>query len=137
MTDNEVYNFVFSSSATAYDDPTYLLLNGNSKYFTEEILKDLCASDKNRNVPFSTSIPLEHINQPIHDGAGVRDYIHILDLAQGYLSALSKLLKGGINVYGVYNLGAGVEYYVLDIAILLHVMQALRRQLTSSVGNQS
>ena len=62
MADNEVYNFVYSSSATVYGDPTFLPLTedhptgnctnpyGKSKYFTEEILKDLCASDKVRNL---------------------------------------------------------------------------------------
>lgn len=52
---------------------------------------------------------------PTHDGTGVRDYIHIVDLAQGHLSALSKLLKGGTKGYAVYNLGTGVGYSVLDM----------------------
>ena len=48
-----------------------------------------------------------------HDGTGVRDYIHVVDLARGHVSALKKLEKGsGLTKY---NLGTGVGYSVLDI----------------------
>ena len=48
-----------------------------------------------------------------HDGTGVRDYIHIVDLARGHVSALKKLEKGsGLTIY---NLGTGIGYSVLDI----------------------
>lgn len=62
MADNQVFNFVYSSSATVYGDPTFLPITedhptgnctnpyGKSKYFTEEILRDLCASDKVWNI---------------------------------------------------------------------------------------
>lgn len=48
-----------------------------------------------------------------HDGTGVRDYIHVVDLAKGHLKALDKTLneKG---VY-IYNLGTGTGYSVLDV----------------------
>lgn len=50
---------------------------------------------------------------PTHDGTGVRDYIHVLDLAQGHVKALQKLAPGsGLNIY---NLGTGKGYSVLDI----------------------
>lgn len=49
------------------------------------------------------------------DGTGVRDYIHIIDLAEGHLAALDKLGAGGINGFVVYNLGTGCGYSVLDI----------------------
>lgn len=52
---------------------------------------------------------------PTHDGTGVRDYIHITDLAEGHLAALDKLNAGGIHGYVVYNLGTGCGYSVLDI----------------------
>lgn len=48
-----------------------------------------------------------------HDGTGVRDYIHVLDLARGHLSALKKAVgNGGLHIY---NLGTGTGYSVLDI----------------------
>jgi UDP-glucose 4-epimerase len=47
------------------------------------------------------------------DGTGVRDYIHVVDLAKGHVCALKKLTPGsGCNIY---NLGTGVGYSVLDI----------------------
>ncbi len=45
------------------------------------------------------------------DGTGVRDYIHVCDLAYGHLLALNKLNSG---LY-YYNLGTGIGYSVLDI----------------------
>lgn len=47
------------------------------------------------------------------DGTGVRDYIHVVDLAKGHVKALKKLEPGtGLSLY---NLGTGVGYSVLDI----------------------
>jgi UDP-glucose 4-epimerase len=47
------------------------------------------------------------------DGTGVRDYIHVVDLARGHVCALQKLVPGsGVNIY---NLGTGHGYSVLDI----------------------
>lgn len=47
------------------------------------------------------------------DGTGVRDYIHVVDLAKGHVKALKKLEEnGGLSIY---NLGTGVGYSVLDI----------------------
>ena len=49
---------------------------------------------------------------PTHDGTGVRDYIHVVDLAQGHLKALEALDRPQcIEV----NLGTGVGYSVLDV----------------------
>ena len=48
------------------------------------------------------------------DGTGVRDYIHVVDLAKGHLLALDKLDKESSGIY-IYNLGTGVGYSVLDI----------------------
>lgn len=47
------------------------------------------------------------------DGTGVRDYIHVVDLAIGHVKALSKLETNSGLV--IYNLGTGVGYSVLDI----------------------
>lgn len=48
-----------------------------------------------------------------HDGTGVRDYIHVVDLAKGHIAAINKILheKG----CDAYNLGTGTGYSVLDI----------------------
>lgn len=48
------------------------------------------------------------------DGTGVRDYIHVVDLAKGHLYALNKLEKEGKGLY-IYNLGTGTGYSVLDM----------------------
>ncbi len=48
-----------------------------------------------------------------HDGTGVRDYIHVVDLAKGHVAAVKKLEeKAGLKLY---NLGTGKGYSVLDI----------------------
>ena len=49
-----------------------------------------------------------------HDGTGVRDYIHVVDLAKGHIKALEKLEKEEKGLY-IYNLGTGKGYSVLDI----------------------
>ena len=48
------------------------------------------------------------------DGTGVRDYIHVVDLAKGHVLALDKLDKEGKGLY-IYNLGTGTGYSVLDM----------------------
>ena len=48
------------------------------------------------------------------DGTGVRDYIHVVDLAKGHIKALEKLEKEGKGLY-IYNLGTGKGYSVLDM----------------------
>lgn len=48
-----------------------------------------------------------------NDGTGVRDYIHVVDLAQAHIKALEKILSNtGVEIY---NLGTGVGYSVLDV----------------------
>jgi UDP-glucose 4-epimerase len=52
-------------------------------------------------------------NYPTRDGTGVRDYIHVVDLAKGHLKALEKLQqKPGVVAY---NLGTGRGYSVLEV----------------------
>ena len=47
------------------------------------------------------------------DGTGVRDYIHVVDLAKGHVNAIQKAVSAeGVNIY---NLGTGNGYSVLDI----------------------
>ncbi len=48
------------------------------------------------------------------DGTGIRDYIHVVDLAKGHLKACDKLKNEGQGFF-VYNLGTGKGYSVLDM----------------------
>lgn len=47
-----------------------------------------------------------------HDGTGVRDYIHVVDLAIGHVKAIKYYAKPGVHIC---NLGTGIGYSVLDI----------------------
>lgn len=50
---------------------------------------------------------------PTHDGTGVRDYIHVVDLALGHVKAIDSIMNNsGVNIY---NLGTGNGYSVLDL----------------------
>ena len=75
----------------------------------------------NNLMPYITKVAvgeLPHLNifgndYPTKDGTGVRDYIHVVDLAIGHVKALNKVVKEkGIHIY---NLGTGIGYSVLDI----------------------
>ncbi len=75
----------------------------------------------NNLMPYITQVAvgkLEHLNvfgndYKTHDGTGVRDYIHVVDLAIGHVKAIEKLKENpGTKVY---NLGTGNGYSVLDI----------------------
>ena len=48
------------------------------------------------------------------DGTGVRDYVHVVDLARGHIKALEKLNKEKEGLF-IYNLGTGIGYSVLDL----------------------
>lgn len=164
MAENNVFNIVYSSSATVYGEPQFLPLTedhptgkctnpyGKSKYFTEEIMKDLCASDKrwrvislryfnpvgshesgkigedpngepNNLMPYIAQVAVGKLKSlkvfgndyPTVDGTGVRDYIHIVDLADGHLAALDRLAIGKVQGFEVYNLGTGKGFSVLEM----------------------
>lgn len=152
---------VFSSSATVYGAPKTVPIRedfplsttnpyGSTKLMLEQILKDVCVSDKdfsaiilryfnpigahksgligenpngipNNLMPYITKVAngeLDHLNvfgndYNTKDGTGVRDYIHVVDLAKGHVKALEKAR----NTTGAipYNLGTGNGYSVLDI----------------------
>ena len=60
----------------------------------------------------------DHLNvfgddYPTHDGTGVRDYIHVVDLAKGHVAAIKYLLNN--TGESVFNLGTGTGYSVLDM----------------------
>lgn len=75
----------------------------------------------NNLVPYIAQVAvgkLDHLNvfgddYDTPDGTGVRDYIHVVDLAKGHVKAVQKLQdKEGVSIY---NLGTGVGYSVLDV----------------------
>lgn len=75
----------------------------------------------NNLVPYIAQVAvgrLDHLkvygnDYPTVDGTGVRDYIHVVDLAKGHVKALKKLEPGsGVSVY---NLGTGRGYSVLEV----------------------
>ena len=152
---------IFSSSATVYGLPKEVPIKedfppsttnpyGSTKLMIEQILKDVCISDKefcsillryfnpigahksgligeepngipNNLMPYINKVAkgeLDHLNvfgndYNTVDGTGVRDYIHVVDLAKGHVKALEKARK----MVGVeaYNLGTGKGYSVLEI----------------------
>ncbi|GFO72167.1 UDP-glucose 4-epimerase [Bathymodiolus japonicus methanotrophic gill symbiont] len=75
----------------------------------------------NNLVPYVSQVAVGKLEQlsvfgddyPTLDGAGVRDYVHVVDLAKGHLNALQALNK--ITGCKAYNLGAGKGYSVLEI----------------------
>ncbi len=161
MQKHDVYNLVFSSSATVYGMPKTVPITedfptsttnpyGSTKLMIENILKDVYASNNkwsitllryfnpigahksgtmgedpkgipNNLLPYVAQVAvgkLEYIHvfgndYPTHDGTGVRDYIHVVDLALGHLAAIKK--KSNESGVHTYNLGTGNGYSVLDV----------------------
>ena len=75
----------------------------------------------NNLLPFITQVAVGKLPQlsvfggdyPTHDGTGVRDYIHVVDLARGHVAALRYLQEhAGVHTW---NLGTGQGYSVLDM----------------------
>ncbi|KAJ8673308.1 hypothetical protein QAD02_004570 [Eretmocerus hayati] len=164
MKEYNVKQLIYSSSATVYGVPEKLPLTedmktgnctnpyGKTKFVVEEILKDLCASDKawsvislryfnpvgahpsgeigedpngipNNLMPYIAQVSVgkrdflsvygNDYDTP--DGTGVRDYIHIMDLASGHLKALIyQETKNPLGFHAV-NLGSGKGYSVLEV----------------------
>lgn len=71
---------------------------------------------------------------PTKDGTAIRDYIHVVDLAQGHISALSFLLEKKESI--TVNLGTGIGYSVLDI-IRAYEQASNRKVLYEIVGRRS
>ena len=129
---------VFSSSATVYGTPEKLPLDEDCKigdgewsvvllrYFNPVGAHEsgLIGEDPkgipNNLMPYVAQVAtgkLECIHvfgndYPTHDGTGVRDYIHVVDLALGHVAAIKGCEKPGVHIY---NLGTGVGYSVLDM----------------------
>lgn len=75
----------------------------------------------NNLMPYITKVAIGELKElrvfgndyPTHDGTGVRDYIHIVDLAIGHIKAIDDILNNcGLDIF---NLGTGNGYSVLDI----------------------
>ena len=161
MQKHNVYNLVFSSSATVYGMPKTVPITedfplsttnpyGSTKLMKENILKDVYTSNNkwsitllryfnpigahksgkmgedpkgipNNLLPYVAQVAvgkLEYVHvfgndYPTKDGTGVRDYIHVVDLALGHLKAIEK--KAGNPGVHIYNLGTGNGYSVLEI----------------------
>ncbi|CAM4202458.1 UDP-glucose 4-epimerase [Yersinia intermedia] len=58
-------------------------------------------------------LPVYGGDYPTKDGTGVRDYIHVMDLASGHLAALDHKDDGPS--FKIFNLGTGIGYSVLDL----------------------
>jgi hypothetical protein len=75
----------------------------------------------NNLIPYVTEVAvgkLDHVNvfgddYDTEDGTGVRDYIHVVDLARGHIQAIKKFEEE--KKVRIYNLGTGRGYSVLDI----------------------
>lgn len=162
MEEFNVYNIVFSSSATVYGNPLEIPLKestptqtptspyGKTKLHIEEMLKDLAASNQKWNtillryfnpvgahesgkigedpngipnnlMPYISQVAVGKLaklgvfgdDYETRDGTGVRDYIHVVDLAKGHLAAIEKHFSTtGVSIY---NLGTGVGSSVLEM----------------------
>ncbi|MCD7771756.1 MAG: UDP-glucose 4-epimerase GalE [Oscillospiraceae bacterium] len=77
----------------------------------------------NNLVPYIAQVAVgrrDHLNvwgndYKTHDGTGVRDYIHVCDLADGHVRALEKIDESKDGGVYIYNLGTGIGYSVLDV----------------------
>lgn len=157
------FQLVFSSSCTVYGEPDSLPITedhptgnitnvyGRTKYFIEEMLKDISRAEKSWNIislryfnpvgahpsgligedptkafanlmPYIAQVAIGHKPEltifggdyPTEDGTGIRDYIHVMDLASGHVAALSALKKQHLRLK-TYNLGTGRGVSVLEL----------------------
>ena len=70
-------------------------------------------SDAQRTLSTDADARGAHADAARADGTGVRDYIHVMDLAEGHLAALAHLQNQ--SGWQAYNLGTGQGYSVLDM----------------------
>ncbi len=161
MEKHNVFNLVFSSSATVYGMPKTVPITedfplsttnpyGSTKLMIENILTDVFKANEkwsvtllryfnpigahksgklgedpkgipNNLLPYVAQVAvgkLEYIHvfgndYPTVDGTGVRDYIHVVDLALGHLKALEHMTNlPGVHIF---NLGTGNGYSVLQV----------------------
>lgn len=85
----------------------------------------------NNLVPYITQVavgkmPFVHVygnDYDTKDGTGVRDYIHVIDLAKGHVKARKALQRQGVHIY---NLGTGIGYSVLE---MIHTFENVSKKL--------
>ena len=117
MRRHNCHNIIFSSSATVYGDPASVPIR-------EEFPVGGTTNPNgipNNLVPYIAKVAVGKLEKvhvfgndyPTPDGTGVRDYIHVVDLARGHVAAVKKLAeKPGLFIC---NLGTGHGYSVLDV----------------------
>ena len=131
MQAQNVHKLVFSSSATVYGVPQYLpydeahptaAMNPIGAHPSGLIGED--PSDiPNNLLPYIAQVAVGRRNQlqifggdyETPDGTGVRDYIHVVDLARGHVKALEKLQNANQTGVMTVNLGTGKGFSVLDV----------------------
>ncbi|VIR46895.1 UDP-glucose 4-epimerase [Streptococcus pneumoniae] len=136
MSEFNVKKIVFSSSATVYginnQSPLIETMQtsatnpyGYTKVMLEQILKDVHVADSegipNNLMPYIAQVAVGKLSElsvfgndyDTLDGTGVRDYIHVVDLAIGHIKALEKVSEK-TDVY-IYNLGSGEGTSVLQL----------------------
>jgi UDP-glucose 4-epimerase len=86
----------------------------------------------NNLMPFITQVSVGKLKElqvfgndyPTVDGSGVRDYIHVVDLALGHIKALEKVVSS--NGVDAYNLGTGTGYSVLEIVAAFEKVSGMK-----------
>ena len=119
MEENNCFNIIFSSSATVYGKPKSLPIYedfplsttnpyGTTKLFIENILMPYIVKVATGERPVLSIFGDDY---DTIDGTGVRDYIHVVDLANGHVLALKNKNTG----VKIYNLGTGKGTSVLEL----------------------
>ena len=117
---NEV---ILTDSAKANKDLSVVLL----RYFNpvgahkSGLIGESPSGIPNNLMPYISQVAVGKLSQlsvfgndyPTHDGTGVRDYIHVVDLAKGHVCAVDYVVKN--KGTEVFNLGTGIGYSVLDM----------------------
>ncbi len=113
LRDIEIANHVFSIAYLRYFNPVGAHASG--------LIGEDPRGVPNNLMPYVTQVAVGQRDflsvyggdWPTDDGTGVRDYIHVVDLARGHVKALNYLLSGKGSITA--NLGAGKGYSVLDL----------------------
>jgi UDP-glucose 4-epimerase len=163
MSKNNVKKIIFSSSAMVYGAPKSLPIfedfstgeinnpYGKSKYYIENILKDIYSSDSSWKIcllryfnpvgahksgligedpngvptnlmPYITQVAARRLktlkifgnDYPTSDGTGVRDFIHVVDLARSHIDILNSMDSLNDN-FNIFNIGTGRGISVLEV----------------------
>lgn len=122
---------------------------GRSKEMIERLLRDMHEADKSWSIAIMRSfspagavpddlisqlalaaagvieeLPIYGVDYPTADGTGVRDYVHVADLAKGHIKALDKVLS--TTGMETYNLGTGIGYSVKHVVRVFEKVSSRR-----------